>query len=69
MTDANPRTCAYPGCDVVMPAAGPHGGPPPRYCDDPDHNAHSVYRALARGEGEVEPQVAARIGLAGGSDG
>jgi hypothetical protein len=57
------KTCAYPGCQVVMEPAPERGGPPPRYCDSPEHNTHSVFRALQRGEGDASPDTAARLGL------
>jgi hypothetical protein len=40
--------CLYPGCD--QPAAPPHkhGGPPPRYCENEDHNASSAYEAMKK---------------------
>ena len=31
----------------------------------PDHNAHSVYRALKRGEGHASPDTAGQTGTAG----
>ena len=61
MTEAN--TCAYPRCEVVPQTASEHGGPTPRYCDSPGHNAYSVFRALQRGEGDASPETAARLGL------
>lgn len=63
MTETTPKTCAYPGCEVVMEHA-PERGPPPRYCSSTEHNAHSVFQALQRGEGETSPDTAARLGLA-----
>jgi hypothetical protein len=63
MSEAMPKTCAYPGCEVVMEPAPERGGPAPRYCDSPEHNAHSVFRALQRGEGDAAPDTAARLGL------
>jgi hypothetical protein len=63
VTEAMPKTCAYPGCQVVMEPAPERGGPAPRYCDSPEHNAHSVFRALQRGEGDAAPDTAARLGL------
>ena len=46
-------TCLYPGCD--RPAVPPpkHGGPPPRYCDNEDHNASSTYQALQAQKAEA----------------
>lgn len=46
MSDAarTDRTCKYPGCDQAAEAStGP--GRPPEYCDDPEHNALSAFRA------------------------
>ena len=63
MTESNERTCAFPGCEVVIGPDPEHGGPPSGYCDDPDHNAHSVYWALKRGEGDASPDTAARLDL------
>ncbi|MDQ6749448.1 MAG: hypothetical protein M3Z33_01635 [Actinomycetota bacterium] len=62
MTETTRKTCAYPGCEIVMEPA-PERGPEPRYCDSPDHNAHSVFRALQRGEGDASPETAARLGI------
>jgi len=43
-TAGQTRTCRYPGCSApAEPAAGP--GRPPQYCDDPDHNRASAFRA------------------------
>lgn len=53
--------CVHPGCDKVVVPGPDHMGPPPRYCDDPEHNAHSTFHALRRGEGETPPDVAERI--------
>jgi hypothetical protein len=47
----------------VVEAAPETGGPPPGFCSSPDHNAHSMFRALQRGEGEVPADTAARLGL------
>lgn len=67
VTEPKPQTCAYPGCEVVMelgPEKGPNRtGPTPRYCDDPEHNTQSVYKALERGEGDVSPGAEERLGL------
>lgn len=68
MTESKRRTCAYPGCDVVMGDAPERGGPPPRYCDSPEHNTQSVFQALQRGEGEASPDTAARLGLKRGAN-
>lgn len=59
--ETEPRTCKYPGCDVVLEPGPEHRGPPPRYCDNPEHNAHSVFQALKRGEGETPPGMAERL--------
>ncbi len=50
-------TCLYPGCDrpaVEGPKTAVNGrtGPPPRYCDDEDHNASSTFQELKRLEDE-----------------
>lgn len=63
MTEPKQRTCALPGCQVVLGPSPEHGWPARRYCDDPDHNAHSVYMALKRGEGHASPDTAARLDL------
>ncbi|MDP9228553.1 MAG: hypothetical protein M3M99_05805 [Actinomycetota bacterium] len=68
MTESTPQTCAYPGCEVVMEPAPERGGPAPRYCADPEHNTHSVFHALKRGEGHTSPETAAGLGLKGKSD-
>jgi hypothetical protein len=38
--------CLYPGCDKPAVATHKHGGPPPRYCENDDHNAGSTFQAL-----------------------
>jgi hypothetical protein len=58
MTDAKSDTrervtCLYPGCDreAVPPPKTPvpgRTGPPPRYCDNEEHNASSTYEELKR---------------------
>ena len=67
MTESKPTTCAHPGCEVVIEAFGERGGPPSRYCDNPEHNTHSVFLALQRGEGEASPDTAARLGIKRGA--
>lgn len=63
MTQTTAKTCAYPGCDVV-PENGPErSGPPPGYCESPEHNAQSAFRAMQRGEGDASADTAARLGL------
>jgi hypothetical protein len=39
-------TCLYPGCDQPAVPKHKHGGPPPRYCANENHNAGSAYQAL-----------------------
>jgi hypothetical protein len=43
VTDANVKTCIYPGCD--RPAVPPHplGGPQPSFCDLEEHNALTAH--------------------------
>lgn len=60
MTHTEPQTCAYPGCEVVVEPPE-RGGPTPGYCDNPEHNAESMFRALQRGEGEPSPDTAANL--------
>ena len=64
MSEAKQRTCAYPGCEVLIGPPPELGGPTPGYCDDPEHNAHSTYYALKRGEGHAPAETAERLGLA-----
>jgi hypothetical protein len=64
VSEPKERTCAYPGCEVVIGPPPELGGPAPGYCDDPEHNAHSTYHALKCGEGHAAPDTAARLGLA-----
>ena len=50
--------CLFPGCEreaVAPPKAAVQGrsGPPPRYCDNEDHNASSTYQELKRLENEA----------------
>jgi hypothetical protein len=45
--------CLYPGCDREAVPAPKHGGPPPRYCDDEEHNASSTFQALQKDKGEA----------------
>jgi hypothetical protein len=56
-TDEEPQTerevCLYPGCNdlaVEGPKTAPNGrtGPPPRYCENEDHNASSTFKELQR---------------------
>jgi hypothetical protein len=43
--------CLYPGCEEPVVPQHKHGGPPPRYCANDDHNAGSTFQALkAKGE-------------------
>lgn len=49
--------CLYPGCDrpaVEGPKAAVNGrsGPPPRYCDNEEHNASSTFQEIKRLEKE-----------------
>jgi hypothetical protein len=62
MTES-PKTCAYPGCEAAVEPAPDRGGPPSRFCSFPEHNAYSLFRAFQRGEGDVAPDTAARLGL------
>ena len=62
MTESR-RKCAYPGCEVMIEPPPDHGGPPSGFCSAPEHNAHSLYQAMRRGECDVEPETAARLGL------
>jgi len=49
--------CLFPGCEreAVPPpkAAEGRAGPPPRYCDNEDHNASSTHQELKRLENEA----------------
>ena len=52
--------CLYPGCEreaVEPPKKGDRlesrQGPPPRYCDNEEHNASSTFRELKRLEKEA----------------
>lgn len=38
--------CLYPGCEEPAVPMHKHGGPPPRYCANEDHNAGSTFLAL-----------------------
>lgn len=55
-TETETVTCLYPGCDQPAVAPPKHGGPPPRYCENEDHNASSTFQALqaAKAEGGSE---------------
>ncbi len=49
--------CLFPGCEnpaVQGPKAAPQGrkGPPPRYCENEEHNAASTFQELKRLESE-----------------
>jgi hypothetical protein len=51
VTEAQTKTCIYPGCE--RPAMPPHpmGGPQPAFCDLEEHNAltaHQERQRLAR---------------------
>ena len=52
MSETETVICLYPGCE--RPAVDPpkHGGPPPRYCDNEDHNASSTFQAIQAQKGE-----------------
>lgn len=56
---AEPVICLYPGCDreaVDSPRKGENPmrqGPPPRYCDNEEHNAASTYQALKAQESQT----------------
>jgi hypothetical protein len=55
---AEREVCLYPGCEnlaVEGPKTAVQGrtGPPPRYCDNEDHNAGSTYLELKRLEDEA----------------
>ncbi len=51
--------CLYPGCDreaADSPRKGENPkrqGPPPRYCENEEHNAASTYQELKRLEQEA----------------
>jgi hypothetical protein len=48
-------TCLYPGCNEPAVPKHKHGGPPPRYCANDDHNAGSTFQALkAQEEGSSQ---------------
>ena len=56
-------TCLYPGCEreAVPPPKGEtrresRQGPPPRFCDNKDHNAASTFREIKRLEKEAAGQ-------------
>jgi hypothetical protein len=50
-----PVICLYPGCEEPAVPKHKHGGPPPRYCANDDHNAGSAFQALKeQGEAPVE---------------
>ena len=52
--DAEPATCAYPGClKPVQERTGP--GRPPAFCDDPEHTATSAFEERRRLEDELGP--------------
>jgi hypothetical protein len=54
VTKPNQRTCAYPGCTVVLDPDPELGGRAPGYCSNPKHNAYSAYTELKR-QGEATP--------------
>jgi hypothetical protein len=68
MTQTKARTCAYPGCEVIPEADPERGGPPPSYCASPEHNAHSAFHAIQRGEGDGPAGGAAGLGPGQGVD-
>jgi colicin import membrane protein len=47
------NTCRYPGCERPTEPGVPGAGRPPEYCDDPDHNRASAWRARQRHDGAV----------------
>jgi colicin import membrane protein len=48
VSDANGKTCIYPGCE--RPAVPPHalGGPQPSFCDLEEHNALTAHQERER---------------------
>src|ERR1700760_3476862 len=51
MSDTTSVTCAFPGCDQPVTPPPATGGRS-RYCDDPEHNASTAFRARhAQGRG------------------
>jgi len=53
MSETETVTCLYPGCDRDAVPPPKHGGPPPRYCDNEDHNAASTFQALQAQKAEA----------------
>ena len=49
-TTSVPVTCAFPGCERPI-APPPATGGRSRYCDDPEHNASTAFRARRGGQG------------------
>jgi hypothetical protein len=45
-TETEAVTCLFPGCENPAVPPPKHGGPPPRYCEDENHNAGTTYAAL-----------------------
>jgi predicted sulfurtransferase len=52
MSETETVICLYPGCESPAVPPPKHGGPPPRYCEDETHNAHSTYKKLQEQEAE-----------------
>lgn len=44
-TESETVTCLYPGCENPAVPPPKHGGPPPRYCENEEHNASSTFQA------------------------
>jgi hypothetical protein len=48
MSDAEPKTCIYPGCERPAVPAHALGGPQPAFCDREDHNALTAHQERVR---------------------
>ncbi|MGI8730504.1 MAG: hypothetical protein ACR2LK_11035 [Solirubrobacteraceae bacterium] len=49
-TESETVICLYPGCENPAVPPPKHGGPPPRYCENEEHNASSTYQAQKKAE-------------------
>lgn len=47
-TEAEVKTCIYPGCERPAVPAHPLGGPQPAFCDLKEHNALTAHQERER---------------------
>ncbi len=48
MSEPEPKTCIYPGCERPAVPAHALGGPQPAFCDREDHHALTAHQERVR---------------------